>query len=76
MLSGKYSSYERVWLDRQQKQGGEHYENSKFHHLGSFASSSTAWAQARKPSTIAELATYRGADRERCFTPEQKPKEK
>ena len=23
-----------------------------------------AWAQARKPSTIAELVTYRGADRE------------
>ena len=25
---------------------------------------SSAWAQARKPSTIAELAVYRGADRE------------
>jgi len=25
---------------------------------------STAWGQARKPSTIVELATYRGADRE------------
>ena len=25
---------------------------------------STAWGQARKPSTIAELVTYRGADRE------------
>jgi len=23
-----------------------------------------AWGQARKPSTIAELVTYRGADRE------------
>jgi hypothetical protein len=26
--------------------------------------STGAWGQARKPSTIAELATYRGTDRE------------
>jgi iron(III) transport system substrate-binding protein len=63
MLSGKYSSYERVWLDRQQKQGGEHYENSKLYHLGSFGHFDDM-GQARKPSTIAELVTYRGADRE------------
>ena len=28
---------------------------------------SSAWAQARKPSTIAELVTYRGADREQLL---------
>ena len=29
-----------------------------------FFLSTGAWGQARKPSTIAELATYRGTDRE------------
>ena len=29
--------------------------------------SSEAWAQARKPASIAELASYRGADREQVL---------
>ena len=49
------------------QKGDEKNENLRFHYFALLLLPSEAWAQARKPSSIEELAPYLGADREQLL---------